>query len=69
MATGYSVTIPRKRDVERSYNLYAEPTHQEVERAARRAVRETIDQKLYRDASQLSEQLAARRPTADGPIN
>jgi hypothetical protein len=57
-----------KAHVEKSYNLYSEPTHQEVERAARVAVRESIDQKLYRDAAHLACSLTARNPTETGPI-
>lgn len=40
--------------VSKSYNLYAEPKHSEVERAARDAVRESIDQKLYADADRVA---------------
>jgi hypothetical protein len=57
-----------KAHVARSYNLYSEPTHQEVERAARIAVRETIDQKLYRDAGQLADALVVRSPAATASI-
>jgi hypothetical protein len=58
-----------KAHVAKSYNLYSEPTHQEVERAARIAVRETIDQKLYHDEAQLAEALTARDPAASGAIH
>jgi hypothetical protein len=57
-----------KAHVERSYNLYSEPTHQEVERAARVAVRNSIDEKLYRDAAQLAGAWAAHNPTDTGQI-
>jgi hypothetical protein len=44
--------------VSKSYSLYSEPTHKEVEEAARAAVREKIDQKLYRDADRLTQAVA-----------
>lgn len=51
-----------KAHVEKSYNLYHEPTHQELEDAARIAVREKIDQKLYADADRVAR--AAATPAA-----
>jgi hypothetical protein len=56
-----------KAHVAKSYNLYSEPAHQEVERAARIAVREAIDRKLYRDEAQLADALAVRNSAASGP--
>jgi hypothetical protein len=54
-----------KAYVSKSYSLYSEPTHAELERAARAAVRERIDQKLYRDANRLAHAAAGPgRPTA-----
>jgi hypothetical protein len=50
-----------KAHVTKSYSLYSEPTHQELERAARAAVRERIDQKLYRDADELAKAAAIHR--------
>jgi hypothetical protein len=47
-----------KVHVSKSYSLYSEPTHKEVEEAARAAVREKIDQKLYRDADRLAQAVA-----------
>src|ERR1700730_6086205 len=47
-----------KVHVSKSYSLYSEPTHKEVEQAARAAVREKIDQKLYRDADRLAQAVA-----------
>src|SRR5262249_11453858 len=38
----------------KSYNLYAEPKHSEVERAALAAVRDRIDQKLHADADRIA---------------
>lgn len=43
----------------KSYTLYKEPTHREVEDAARAAVREKIDEKLYRDEGRLAQAFAA----------
>ena len=48
-----------KVHVSRSYTLYKEPTHREVEEAARAAVREKIDRKLHRDAGRLAEAFTA----------
>ena len=47
-----------KAHVAKSYSLYAEPTHAELEQAARAAVREKIDQKMYRDADRLAAAVA-----------
>jgi hypothetical protein len=47
-----------KVHISKSYSLYSEPTHRAVEQAARAAVREKIDQKLYRDAGHLAEAIA-----------
>ena len=43
-----------KAHVSKSYNLYSEPKHSELDRAAREAVRERIDQKLYADADRVA---------------
>ena len=45
--------------ISKSYTLYKEPTHAELEEAARAAVREKIDRKLYRDEARLAAALAA----------
>jgi hypothetical protein len=44
-----------KAHVSKSYNLYTEPKHSELERAARDAVRDRIDQKLYGDADRVAK--------------
>lgn len=44
-----------KEHVSQSYNLAAQPTHKELEDAARAAVRQRIDQKLYSDENRLAE--------------
>lgn len=43
-----------KARVSKPYSLYSEPTHEEVDQAARAAVREKIDQKLYQDAERIA---------------
>jgi hypothetical protein len=43
-----------KAYVSKSYNLYSEPKHSELERAARDAVRRRIEQKLFADADRVS---------------
>ena len=48
-----------KVHVSKSYTLYKEPTHSEVEEAARAAVREKIDEKLYRDEDRLAATAAS----------
>lgn len=48
-----------KAHVSKSYNLYREPTHRELEEAARIAVREKIDEKLYADAARVARAAAA----------
>jgi len=48
-----------KVHVSKSYNLYSEPTHQELEQAARTAVRARIDEKLHRDADRLAREITA----------
>jgi hypothetical protein len=51
-----------KAHVSKSYNLYFEPKHSELERAAREAVRDRIDQKLYEDADRVSRAVANSSP-------
>ena len=48
-----------KAYVTKSYSLYAEPTHKELDDAAIKEVRARIDQKLYSDESRLSQAAAA----------
>jgi hypothetical protein len=40
--------------VSKSFNVYSEPKHSELDRAAREAVRNRIDQKLYDDADRVT---------------
>jgi hypothetical protein len=53
-----------KVHVSKSYNLYSEPTHQEVEREARIAVRKRIDQKINQDAGRLARELSGDNTSA-----
>jgi hypothetical protein len=48
----------RRAYVSKSYNLYSEPTHRELEQAARTAVRAKIDQSLCSDSDRLAQVLA-----------
>ena len=54
-----------KARISKSYTLYSEPTHSELEQAARLAVRERIDEKLYGDVDRLAQAAshADRTPT------
>ena len=49
-----------KAFVSRSYTLYSEPTHQELEEAARATVRQKIEEKLYHDQERLAQVAASR---------
>ncbi len=52
-----------KAYVSKSYTMYSEPTHKELEDAARAEVRRRIDDKLYRDEARLAAAAAGtRRP-------
>jgi hypothetical protein len=48
-----------KAHVSKSYTLYSEPTHAELDDSARAAVRQKIDDQLYRDRQKLAEDSAA----------
>jgi hypothetical protein len=48
-----------KAHVSKSYNLYHEPKHAELDREAREAVRNRIDQKLYDDADRVARGIAS----------
>ncbi len=48
-----------KEHVSKSYNMYSQPTHKEVDDAARAAVRNRIDQKLYSDEARLADAVAS----------
>jgi len=53
-----------KEHVSQSYNLYSQPTHKKIEDAARAAVRQRIDQKLFSDENRLAELAATSRKPA-----
>ncbi|HTY54011.1 MAG TPA: hypothetical protein VMB26_02360 [Candidatus Binataceae bacterium] len=57
-----------KAHVTKSYSLYSEPTHAELERAARAAVREKIDQKLYGDSNRLAQAITDSNKLPDIPV-
>jgi hypothetical protein len=56
-----------KAFVSKSYTLYSEPTHKELEQAARTAVRQKIEEKLYRDQNRLAHAAAEANATASVP--
>jgi hypothetical protein len=51
-----------KARVSQSWNVYSQPKHSELERAARDAVRKRIEQKLYADADRVAHSAAAPPP-------
>ncbi|HEY9157349.1 hypothetical protein [Candidatus Binatus sp.] len=55
-----------KEHVSKSYSMYSQPTHKQVDDAARAAVRNRIDQKLYSDEARLADAVASagKSPTA-----
>jgi len=53
--------------ISKSYSLYSEPTHKELEQAARGAVRRKIDEKLYRDEKRLAQAAASGNSAAVVP--
>jgi hypothetical protein len=64
-----------KAYVSKSYSLYSEPTHRELEQAARAAVRDKIDQRLGHDADRIAavverprDQPAAALPATAPPL-
>ena len=48
-----------KEHVSKPYSLYSQVTHKEVDDAARAAVRQSIDQKLYSDEARLAQAAAS----------
>ncbi|MBV8772094.1 MAG: hypothetical protein JO166_07175 [Deltaproteobacteria bacterium] len=53
-----------KAFVSKSYTIYHEPTHKELEQAARSSVRQKIEEKLYRDQERLAQAAARARATS-----
>jgi len=56
-----------KAFVSKSYTLYSEPTHKELEQAARNSVRQKIEEKLYRDQDRLAQAAASVHTAASTP--
>lgn len=56
-----------KAFVSKSYTLYSEPTHKELEQAARSSVREKIEEKLYRDQERLAQEVASAQAGSNSP--
>ncbi|MBV8453726.1 MAG: hypothetical protein JOZ29_15855 [Deltaproteobacteria bacterium] len=56
-----------KAFVSKSYTLYSEPTHKELEQAARSSVRQKIEEKLYHDQDRLAQAAAGVPTTASTP--
>jgi hypothetical protein len=56
-----------KAFVSKPYTLYSEPTHKELEQAARSRVRQKIEEKLYRDHDRLAQAAAGMNSTASAP--
>jgi len=52
-----------KISVSRKYSLYSEPTHREVEREARDAVRKEIDAQAHRDQARVLAEISASSGT------
>jgi hypothetical protein len=48
-----------KEHASKSYNLYTQPAHKEVDDAAIAAVRQRIDQKIYSDEARLAQAAAS----------
>ena len=55
-----------KEHVSKSYSLYTQASHKEVDDAARVAVRQRLDQKIYADEARLAQAVASagKSPTA-----
>jgi hypothetical protein len=51
----------RRAYVSKPYSLYEEPTHRELEEAARAAVRAKIDQSLYSDSARLAREISGQQ--------
>jgi hypothetical protein len=57
-----------KAFVTKSYSLYSEPTHREVENAARRAVRTKLDTELARDTPRLTHAACSSSAAASSTV-
>jgi hypothetical protein len=57
-----------KAYVSKQYSMYSEPTHKDLEDAARAEVRERIDQKLYRDEARLRSAFSSGHQPVASPL-
>ncbi len=58
-----------KERVAMPYSIFAEPTHKQLDQAARDAVRSKIDQKLYGDAGRLADKIASAGQASADPAS
>src|SRR5580704_17256039 len=57
-----------KEHVSKSYSLYTQASHKEVDDAARVAVRQRLDQKIYADEARLAQAAASARKSATASV-
>src|SRR5271166_2052477 len=57
-----------KEHVSKSYSLYTQASHKEVDDAARIAVRQRLDQKIYADEARLAQAAASARNTPTASV-
>src|SRR5271166_3876856 len=57
-----------KEHVSKSYSLYTQASHKEIDDAARVAVRQRLDQKIYADEARLAQAAAGARKTPTSSI-
>jgi hypothetical protein len=57
-----------KEHVSKSYSLYTQASHKEVDDAARVAVRQLLEQKIYADEARLAQAAASARKTPTASI-
>ena len=57
-----------KEHVSKSYSLYTQASHKEVDDAARAAVRQRLDQKIYADEARLAQAAAGARKSATASV-
>jgi hypothetical protein len=57
-----------KEHVSKSFSIYSQATHKEVDDAARAAVRQKIDQKLFSDEARLAQAVAGAGKSPTAPV-
>jgi len=57
-----------KEHVSKSYSLYTQASHKEIDDAARVAVRQRLDQKIYADEARLAQAAASARNTPTASV-